>query len=247
MQANTHADSALNVAPLATGTVSEVAADGTADFAAEAAPEVVAAPATEADDIVSASAVYADDSDEFWTEDLLTEEDTCTEEELEEAVKGFLLGDITLAQLEGLSAEELYQVADMGYNLMEEGKLEDARKIFEGLYCYNPFDSYFHSALGAIYQRQGQLESSFDHYLSSVELYDEDIQTWTNLGEVALELSTVLAQSGDNDRAAEMFVTAADALTRAVELDPNDEHPAGTRARVLVQVTVGSMQRAEAN
>lgn len=232
MQANTHADSALNVAPLATGTVAEAAA---------------ADPATEADDVVTASAVYADDSDEFWTEDLLTEEDTCTEEELEEAVKGFLLGDITLAQLEGLSAEELYQVADMGYNLMEEGKLEDARKIFEGLYCYNPFDSYFHSALGAIYQRQGRLESSFDHYLSSVELYDEDIQTWTNLGEVALELSTVLAQSGDNDRAAEMFVTAADALTRAVELDPNDEHPAGTRARVLVQVTVGSMQRAEAN
>ena len=193
--------------------------------------------ASNADAVVTAA-------DEFWTEDLLTEEDTCTEAELLEAFQGFLEGDLTLAQLEGMSAEDLYQVADMGYDLMTEGKLEDAKKIFEGLYVYNPFDAYFHTALGSIYQRQGDLEAAYEHYLSAVELYDEDIQTWTNLGEVALEQSTKFMKDGRTAEAEEAFVNAAEALGRAIALDPEAKEDAGRRAHALVHVTVGAMQSA---
>ncbi|MEZ4647982.1 MAG: tetratricopeptide repeat protein [Candidatus Eisenbacteria bacterium] len=194
------------------------------------------------DDAATAHSTWT--ADEFWTEDLLTEEDTCTEAEILEAFQGFLEGDLTLAQLEGMSAEDLYQVADMGYDLMTEGKLEDAKKIFEGLYVYNPFDAYFHTALGSIYQRQGDLEAAYEHYLSAVELYDEDVQTWTNLGEVALEQSTKYMKAGRTAEAEAAFVNAAEALGRAIALDPEAKEDAGRRAHALVHVTVGAMQSA---
>jgi len=185
-------------------------------------------------------------TDDSWTEDLLTDEDTCTEAEILEAFQGFLEGDLTLAQLEGFSAEDLYQVADMGYDLLSEGRLEDAKKIFEGLYCYNPFDAYFHTALGSIYHRMDELDSAYEHYLSAVELYDEDVQTWTNLGEVALEQSTRLIAEARNEEAEEAFVTAAEAFGRAIGLDPEAQQDAGRRAHALVHLTVGAMQRAVA-
>lgn len=178
------------------------------------------------------------------SKDYSSDEDWCTVAEIEEAVAAFLAGDLTLAQLEGLSAEELYQVADLGYDLAAEGKLEDARKIFEGLYCYNPYDAYFHAALGSIYQKQSQLQSALDHYETAVELWDEDIHSWTNAAEVALQLATDFSTDGDNDEAEVKFVFAAEALQRAVALDPKGDHPAGLRARAIISATVGSMETA---
>lgn len=169
----------------------------------------------------------------------LDESDTCSETEILEAVQGFLLGDLTLAQLEGLSAEDLYQVADLGYDLMMEGRLEDARKLFEGLYCYNPFDSYFHVALGSIYQRLEMLEESFNHYESAIQLYDQDIVAWANLGEVALELATRLV-SQDPVAAGTRFEQAVEALGRAIALDVDGRHPSGLRARALVAATASA-------
>lgn len=168
--------------------------------------------------------------------DYLTEADTCTEKDIYEAVQGFLTGDLTLAQLEGMSAEDLYQVADLGYDLMMEGRLDEARKIFEGLYCYNPFDSYFHMALGSIFQRFGMLEESFNHYESAVQLYEEDVVGWTNLGEVALELATSLVSS-DPAAAGCRFAQAVEALGRAIALDAEGKHPSGLRARALIAAT----------
>ncbi|MCA9730117.1 MAG: hypothetical protein KC729_20705 [Candidatus Eisenbacteria bacterium] len=163
---------------------------------------------------------------------LLNESDTCTEAEILEAVRGFVTGDLTLAQLEGLSAEELYRLADIGYDLLSEGKLEDARRIFEGLYVYNPFDSYFHAALGSVYQQQGLLEESFRHYESAVQLYAEDLASWANLGEVALELAARAAH--DPETAANHLHQAHEAFSRVLALDPAGTAPSSLRARALV-------------
>ncbi|MCA9728833.1 MAG: tetratricopeptide repeat protein, partial [Candidatus Eisenbacteria bacterium] len=133
--------------------------------------------------------------------DILNENDTCTVADIEESVKAFLLGDITLAQLEGVSAEDIYAVADMGYDLFEAGKIEEARKIFEGLNTYNPMDSYFHSVLGSIYQREERFEDAARHYKSAVELYPEDVSSWTNLGETMLRWCGKQSQAGEIEAA----------------------------------------------
>lgn len=186
--------------------------------------------------------VFDEDGDE-----VLNENDTCSVEDIEEALKGFILGDLTLAQLEGISAEDIYAVADMGYDLFEEGKIEDARKIFEGLYTYNPMDPYFHSVLGSIYQRQSQFAEAARHYVSAVQLYPEDVTTWTNLGETQLQWAAELQQNGDAERAAEAFTGAVEALTQAVErtdaAEPNDS---ALRARALISVAAGIYEARQA-
>ncbi len=175
----------------------------------------------------------------------ITDDDACSVEELEESIKGFLTGDLTLAQLEGLGAEDLYGIADMGYDLLEEGKVDDAQKIFEGLNVYNPFDPYFHSVLGSIYQRQGKAEDALRHYESAVELYPEDINSWTNAGELMLEKSSELID-GENKEAAEtLFQEAIHCLQQAIELDPEGENASSLRARALIGVVAGTIEAAK--
>lgn len=175
-------------------------------------------------------------------EEVLTIEDTCTVEEIEESVKGFLLGDLTLAQLEGMTAENLYAIADMGYDLLEEGKLGEAQKIFEGLNVYNPYDSYFHSALGSIYQKQGKKEEAIKSYRAAVELYPEDITSWTNCGELLLERSGELHKETKVDDAVRYFEAAIECFKRALALDPKVTTPSALRARTLVEVTAQILQ-----
>lgn len=170
-------------------------------------------------------------------DDVLNENDTCTVEDIEEAVKGFILGDLTLAQLEGISAEDIYAVADIGYDLFEEGKLEDAKKIFEGLYTYNPMDPYFHTVLGSIYQRESNFAEAASHYATAVELHPEDVTSWTNLGETQLQWAAALQGEGDTERAAEAFSTAVEALTQAVQrTDDAETNDSALRARALINV-----------
>ncbi|MEZ4647957.1 MAG: tetratricopeptide repeat protein [Candidatus Eisenbacteria bacterium] len=187
--------------------------------------------------------VFDEDGDE-----VLNENDCCSADDIEEAVKAFILGDITLAQLEGISAEEIYAVADMGYDLFEEGKIEEAKKIFEGLYTYNPMDPYFRTVLGSIYQRQSSFEEAAHHYTAAVELYPEDVTAWTNLGETQLQWAASLQQSGQADRAAEAFTGAVAALTQAVERTSNDAlNESGLRARALINIAASIYESRQAN
>ena len=186
--------------------------------------------------------VFDEDGDE-----VLNENDTCTTEDIEEAIKGFILGDLTLAQLEGISAEDIYAVADMGYDLFEEGKIEEAKKIFEGLYTYNPMDPYFHAVLGSIYQRQSNFAEAASHYATAVELYPEDVTAWTNLGETQLQWAAALQQDGEVERAAEAFTIAVEALTQAVErTDDVEANDSALRARALISVAANIYEARQA-
>jgi len=178
-------------------------------------------------------------------EEIITEEDTCSTEDIEESVKAFLLGDITLAQLEGYTAEDMYSIADLGYDLLEEGQLEEAQKIFEGLSVYNPFDPYFRGMLGTVYQRQGKLDDAMHQYECAVDLNPEDTTSWANAGEVMLERSVQLQEEGKKDVSENMFREAIGALKRAIELDPEGEDPSSLRARALIGVTAGVIEKTQ--
>jgi tetratricopeptide (TPR) repeat protein len=171
---------------------------------------------------------------------VFAEGSTCSTADIVKSVQGFLIGDITLAQLEGFSAEDMYGIADMGYAYLEEGKLTEAERIFAGLNVYNPFDPYFHAVLGSIYQRQGKLEDALRHYESAVQLYPEDINSWTNAGEVMLELSTNLMKNGKKKESVAIFEEAINALRKAIELDKTGQHASALRARALVGVTAAA-------
>jgi tetratricopeptide (TPR) repeat protein len=176
----------------------------------------------------------------------LLEKKICTVADVEESVKGFLIGDITLAQLEGHSADELYRIADIGYTFLEEGKLTEARNIFEGLFAYNPYDPYFHATLGSICQRQSDWDKALGHYACAVQLYPEDINSWTNAGEIMLQRSLDLLDHGQVRDSQEMFGEAVAAFGKAIALDPNGNNPSGLRARALVSVTANAVEASQA-
>ncbi len=164
---------------------------------------------------------------------LITERDTCDQDDILESVKAFLLGDLTLAQLEGVTADQLYSMADIGYDYLMEGRTEVARRIFEGLNGYNPMDPYFHSVLGSIYQRTGDHDRAILHYESAVQLYPHEIIWWTNLGETLLVKGNLLRHAGKSDEASALLARAREALQKAMRLDPAGRNPSALRARVL--------------
>jgi len=144
---------------------------------------------------------------------------TMTEENWEK----FVMGEITWAQLEGMTMEQAYTIADLGYTFYEQGKYDDAQTLFEGLVISNPYDGYFHTMLGAIYAKKDMHEEAAEEYSIAIELDPENISAYVNRGELLL-------QHGE-------FEYAMDDLKAAIELDPNGEDPSGIRARALAAAT----------
>jgi tetratricopeptide (TPR) repeat protein len=144
---------------------------------------------------------------------------TFTQENLEK----FIMGEITWAELEGMSMEEAYAIADLGYTLFEQGRYDDAQTVYEGLVIGNPYDAYFHTMLGAIYAKKNMHEEAAEEYSIAIELDPKNISAYVNRGELLL-------QHGE-------FEYAMDDLKAAIDLDPKAENPSGIRARALAAAT----------
>ena len=141
----------------------------------------------------------------------------------EENFKKFLFGKITWAQLEGMTMEQAYAIAEFGYTMYQQGRYKDARTLFEGLVIGNPYDPYFHAMLGAIYTKLDMHEEAAQEFSIAIELDPEDINSYVNRGELLL-------QHGE-------FEYAMEDLKAAIDLDPEGENPASLRARALAAAT----------
>jgi tetratricopeptide (TPR) repeat protein len=146
----------------------------------------------------------------------------------EENLKKFMIGEMTWAQLEGITMEQAYAFAELGYTLFEQGRYDEAQQIFEGLVISNPYDGYLHSVLGSIYARKDMHEEAVVEYSIAMELDPENIMVYVNRAEILL-------QHGE-------FEYAMDDLKAAIDLDPNGEDPAGLRARALAAATAGLIE-----
>lgn len=144
----------------------------------------------------------------------------------------FIMGEITWAQLQGMTIDEAYNIAEYGYSLFQEGRYHDSRVVFEGLVVCNPYDAYFHTMLGAVYQQLDMKEEAGEEYTTAIELDEEHLHAYVNRGELLL-------QSGEFKRA------LAD-LKRAIELDPEGKNEAGTRARALTAATLRALEELQA-
>jgi tetratricopeptide (TPR) repeat protein len=140
-----------------------------------------------------------------------------------ENFKKFLFGKITWAQLEGMTMEQAYAIAEFGYTMDQQGRYKDARTLFEGLVIGNPYDPYFHSMLGAIYTKLDMHEEAAQEFSIAIELDPEDINAYVNRGELLL-------QHGE-------FEYAMEDLKTAIDLDPEGNNPASLRARALAAAT----------
>lgn len=137
-----------------------------------------------------------------------------------QAMEKLATGQATLAEIVGLSREQLYEIAQQGYRLLNSGKLEEARQIYAGLVAANPYDSVFHCHLGAVYWRMGDLEKAFAEYDAALRFNIANVDALAGRGE--LYLSRGDAKKGIAD------------LRAALENDAQATRPSTVRARALL-------------
>jgi tetratricopeptide (TPR) repeat protein len=98
-----------------------------------------------------------------------------------------------------------------------------ASVLFADLVAKLPTDARHHAGYGAALARTGQHQAALAAFERSVSLDPNAIESWCNLGEVALELLE--------------WRRAIFALGRCLDLDPDAKHPSGLRARALIKRT----------
>ncbi len=146
-------------------------------------------------------------------------------------VEAFVAGYITLGDLEGITKPEQYEMAQVGHAHLVAGRLDKAETIFSGLMALDPFDPYFHLALGSIAQQQGKLEDAETSYTRALKYNPFSASTLANRGEVRVQLGKLEAGAED--------------LIKAAELDPAGKEQATVRARATLLVLKEQLAKLE--
>lgn len=142
----------------------------------------------------------------------------------------FVAGEITLGELEGVPKEAQYKMAETGYQMLNQGKKDEARKIFLGLHAIDPFDAYFLTALGVIAVQKGQTEEALQRFTRALEINPYSIPALVGRGEIHLRKGRLIEAAAD--------------LSAAIEQDPEGQDPATMRARALAQNTKSVLESA---
>src|SRR5580765_4794729 len=145
-----------------------------------------------------------------------------------EKVEKFNKGELKLAQLFDVDAKQVAALLLTGHNLYQQGKLEEAKRIFEGLAVLDGKNPYVHGILGAIYQKQEKFDVAIARYTLALSVYPKDPNSLTNRGEIYLKLGRLKE--------------AAEDFKKAIDLDTARKNPASNRARILVSLTADALK-----
>ena len=148
-------------------------------------------------------------------------------------LEAFLAGGITLGDLEGITKDQQYQLAKTGYDFLNEGVLDKAKTVFEGLLALDPYDAYFHTALGSIAQQSGDFEEADERYSRALEINPFSPVAFAHRGEIRLSKGMVMESIED-------FVCA-------VREDPDGKEPATVRARALLATIKAQLEASAAD
>jgi len=95
-------------------------------------------------------------------------------------------GKGTLKDVRGYSDEELYAVAKTAYFFYYQGRLNEARVLFQGLYAIDPLDPYFAKALGVVELAAGNVQGALSAYDVAIKLAPSDPAAYVGRAEVKL-------------------------------------------------------------
>lgn len=142
----------------------------------------------------------------------------------------FQKGEMNLRDYHAISGPEMLQMALIGFRLYEQGKYSEAKTIFSGLISLEPTESYYHTALGAVFLAEEDLEMARGYFDVAISLNPKEVAPYVNRGEVNLRDGKILE--------------AAEDFAKAVELDPKFEDPLTQRARVLAAAALEMIEAA---
>ncbi len=113
-------------------------------------------------------------------------------------------GKGTLKDVRGYSDEELYTVARTAYLFFHQGKLREARTLFQGLFAVNPLDAYFARALGVIELAAGNPDGAAQAYDVAIKLSPSDPDGYVGRAEVRMAQNQKNLALDDLRRAAQL-------------------------------------------
>jgi tetratricopeptide (TPR) repeat protein len=147
-------------------------------------------------------------------------------------LRSYTKGEITWAEVEGMTWQDARAIAQVGCDLAAVGRLEEACGVFEGLVAGNPKDAACLAALGTVYQKLGRPQEAVKAYSAALVHNPKNAIALSNRGELRLK-------AGDPQGLKD--------LGQAVEADPSGKTAAGRRARALLQaVTMKTLAAAKA-
>lgn len=141
----------------------------------------------------------------------------------------FRKGELRFTQIFNFNGSQIASLMLCGYNFFTQGRLEEAKSIFEGLNLLDPNVPYVNSTLGAIYQRLGKTDLAILRYSHAIHLFPQDIVALTNRAEIYLSQGKL--------------IEAAEDLRKVIEVDPERRNPSANRARLLAAITSESLQQ----
>ena len=120
-------------------------------------------------------------------------------------------GKATLKDVRGYSDEELYSIARTAYYFFYQGRVAEARTLFQGLYAVNPLDAYFARALGVVELAAGNQQGSLAAWDVAVKISPNDPASYVGRAETRIALGQ-RGQAMDDLRRASTLVKDDDAL-----------------------------------
>jgi Flp pilus assembly protein TadD len=112
-----------------------------------------------------------------------------TKEELIDAAEGKAI----IAQILGITPDELYELATKGFTLLQAGYFKEAEATFEALSFLNGLEPYFHNALGVAHLAQKKFDKAEKCFMLALRLNPKEPSYYVNLGEVFLKTDRIEA------------------------------------------------------
>ncbi|WP_224250269.1 SycD/LcrH family type III secretion system chaperone [Hyalangium gracile] len=138
------------------------------------------------------------------------------EAKLVAALQRWADGKATLREVRGYTDEELYAIAKTAYFFFYQGRVNEARTLFQGLYAVNPTDAYFAKALGVVELAAGNAQGALAAYDVAIKLAPNDVQAYVGRAEVKLALGQK-AQAVEDLRKATGLAAEDDPVVRKAE------------------------------
>ena len=95
-------------------------------------------------------------------------------------------GKATLREVRGYSRDELHAIAKVGYFFYYQGKVQEARTIFQGLFAVDPADAYFAKALAVVEMAAGNPQGALSAYDVALRIAPQDSAAYVGRAEVKL-------------------------------------------------------------
>ena len=137
-----------------------------------------------------------------------------------ELAEKLLRGEMTLGEFVGLKREVLYQIAQVGYQLLASGKHVEAKQIYLGLVAADPYDSVFHCHLACVHHRLGDLDQALNEYTEALRFNRANADALAGRGELYLTRGQLAESVTD--------------LQAAIKLDPQGKRRPTLRARAIL-------------